>query len=102
MEGKYANKEILTAGIALAILVFSANVVMPAVGAIILVASATKTATIMVAAAGVMTATGMGIATSTLNGVRDASAMNRQVDTTAVMIGIASAAILIGFGVGVA
>ncbi|MEM2172388.1 MAG: hypothetical protein QXN75_05960 [Thermoproteota archaeon] len=36
MEEKYANKEILTAGIALAILVFSANVVMPAVGAALL------------------------------------------------------------------
>ncbi|MEM2447127.1 MAG: hypothetical protein QW734_10775 [Candidatus Bathyarchaeia archaeon] len=44
MEEKYANKEILTAGIALVILVFSANVVMPAVMAAVLALKGTSIA----------------------------------------------------------
>lgn len=61
MEKKYAKNEILAAGIALAILVFSANVVIPAIGAVLLVA-AKKTATIMVAAAVCATAGGVVVA----------------------------------------
>lgn len=62
MEEKYANKEILTAGIALAILVFSANVVIPAIGAVLLVAAKkTAAATVCATAGGVVVAGGATI-----------------------------------------